>query len=140
MTKQEFVRANHVDQMPYLVQVLAGRLYDAAFEAGKAEGFRQGVDAVAIKEQEIHRAMYERGAQDATHRGSAAFVVAACIVLRRLHKFGKLRLNRIVDQIAEELMCMLDPAEAVRLVRSWGVHVEYDDELAGEIADLEGIA
>ena len=67
MTKQEFIRENGVNRMPYLVQVLAGRLYDAAFEAGKAEGFRQGVDAVAIKEQEIHRAMYERGAQDATH-------------------------------------------------------------------------
>lgn len=57
MTKQDFIRQNKVSQMPRLVQVLVGRLYDAAFEAGRAEGFRQGVDAVAAKEQEIHRRM-----------------------------------------------------------------------------------
>lgn len=140
MTKQEFLRANRVNQMPKLVQVMAGRLYDAAFEAGRKEGYRQGVDAVALKEQEIHKAMYEHGAQDATHRGSAAFTVAACKVLRRLYKFGPKRLKTVVDGIAEELMGMLDPAEAVREVRSWGIHIEYDDELAGELDGWEETA
>ena len=50
--------------MPRLVQVMAGRLYDAAFEAGRAEGYRQGVDAVAAKEAEIHQRMYDEGAKE----------------------------------------------------------------------------
>lgn len=137
MTKQDFIRQNQVNKMPRLVQVLVGKLYDAAFDAGMAEGYRKGVDAVAQKEQEIHKAMYEEGAKDATHRGSAAFLVATCIVLKRLCGFGKNRLNRVIDAIGEELIRMIDPAEAVRLVRSWGIHIEYDDELAGELDDLE---
>ena len=137
MTKQDFIRQNQVNRMPMLVQVLVGKLYDAAYECGRAEGYRQGVDAVALKEQEIHRAMYEEGAKDATHRGCAAFLTATCIVLKRLCGFGKMRLNRVTDAIGEELIRMIDPAEAVRLVRSWGIHIEYDDELAGELDDLE---
>lgn len=134
MTKQEFIRANQVSQMPKLVQVLIGRLYDAAFEAGRKEGFRQGVDEVARKEHAIYQRMYEEGVTDANRRGSAAFAVAACRVLHHApYRFGKDRMQRVVNGIAEELLGMLDPAEAVREVRSWGVRIEWDDELEGEL-------
>ena len=134
MTKQEFIRANQVSQMPRLVQVLIGRLYDAAFEDGRKVGFRQGVDEVAKKEQQIYRMKYEEGVTDANRRGSAAFTVAACRTLHRApYRFGKDRMQRVVDGIAEELIGMLDPAEAVREVRSWGVRIEWDDELEGEL-------
>ncbi len=81
MTKQDFIRQNKINQMPRLVQVLAGRLWDAAFEAGRAEGYRQGVDAVALKDAEIHKRMYDEGAKDANHFGSALFTAAACCVM-----------------------------------------------------------
>lgn len=63
--------------MPKLVQVMAGRLYDAAFEAGRQEGYRQGVDAYIAKEAEVHKRLYDQGAKDANHWGSAAFTAAA---------------------------------------------------------------
>lgn len=50
MDKQGFLRENKVHQMPALVQVMAGRLYDAAFEHGKQEGYRQGVEAYIAKQ------------------------------------------------------------------------------------------
>lgn len=138
MTKQEFMRANQVNQMPRLVQVLVGKLYDAAFDAGQVEGYRRGVDAVADKSSEIYKAMYDEGAKDATHRGNAAFLVAACKVLHRPpFRFGAGRMRSVVDGINDELIGMIDPAEAVREVRSWGIHIDYDDELAGELDGLE---
>lgn len=123
--------------MPITVQVMAGRLYDAAYEAGRNEGYRQGVDAVAEKEKDIYKAMYDQGVKDANHRGSAAFTVAACLVLHKLYGFGKSRLRRVADAIGDELIRMLDPADAVRQVRQWGIHIDYDDELAGEIDGWE---
>lgn len=138
MTKQDFIRQNQINRMPYTVQVLAGKLFDAAYEVGRVEGYRQGVDAVAEKSGEIYKAMYDEGAKDATHRGSAAFVVAACKVLHRApYRFGKGRMQKVVDGINEELIGMIDPAEAVREVREWGIYIEYADELAGELDGLE---
>lgn len=131
MTKQEFVRMHQVGQMPKLVQVMIGKLYDAAFEAGRKEGYRQGVDAVALKQNEIYKRMYDevydKGARDATHRGSAAFTAAACKVLHRDFQFGAQRCSRVASGIAEELLGMLDPAETVREVREWGVSIDWDD-------------
>lgn len=88
MDKQEFLRANRVSQMPKLVQVMAGRLYDAAFEAGRQEGYRQGVYAYIAKEAEVHKRLYDQGAQDANHWGSAAFIAAACSVMHQLAGWG----------------------------------------------------
>jgi hypothetical protein len=133
MTKAEFVKANNVGQMPKLVQVLVGKLWDAAFACGKAEGYRQGVDAVALKDHEIHMKFYEEGTNDAIRRGAAAYTVAACRVLHRPpYRFGKDRMKRVSDGITEELLGMLDPAAAVREVRSWGVNIEWVDELMGD--------
>lgn len=73
MTKQEFMRQNAVNQMPRMVQVLAGKMFDVAFEEGRKTGVREGIDQCAAKESEVHKAMYERGAQDATHRGVCSF-------------------------------------------------------------------
>lgn len=136
MTKQEFVRLHQVGQMPKLVQVLIGKLYDAAFDAGRKEGYRQGVDAVALKEKEIYQRMYDEGARDATRRGSAAFTAAACKVLHRDFRFGAQRCSRVADGIAEELIGMLDPAETVREVREWGVNIEWDDSFYDAITEV----
>lgn len=128
MTKQEFVRANKVEQMPKLVQVLVGRLWDAAQAEGETVGYRKGVDAVTKKQEEIYKRMYDEGARDATHRGSAAFSAAVCKVLHQDFRFGAQRCKRVVDGIAEELIGMLDPAETIRELREWGVKIEWDDE------------
>lgn len=125
--------------MPKLVQVLAGKLFDVAYEEGRRHGYREGVDRCAEKEAEIHQAMYEHGAQDATHRGCAAFICAACIVLHDKFGFGGKRLNRAVDGIGHELLCMLDPSEAVQRVRAMGVEVDYMDELMGELDEMEAL-
>ena len=66
MDKQGFLRENKVHQMPKLVQVMAGRLYDAAFEAGRREGYRQGVDAYITKEAEVHKRIYDQGRRTRT--------------------------------------------------------------------------
>lgn len=49
-------------------------------------------------------------------------------------------MRSVVDGINDELIGMIDPAEAVREVRSWGIHIDYDDELAGELDGLEDFA
>lgn len=137
MDKKEFLRVNKVNQMPALVQVLAGKLYDAAFEAGRKHGFRQGVDQCAIKSEEIHQAFYHKGAEDSNHFGSAAFITAACRVMRRRYRWGKIRMNRLSDEVGKELMDMLDPAEAIRELRKLGVHVEWGDLLEGNWGEME---
>ena len=55
-------------------------------------------------------------------------------------RFGAGRMRSVVDGINDELIGMIDPAEAVREVRSWGIHIDYDDELAGELDGLEDFA
>jgi hypothetical protein len=137
MDKQEFLRANRVSQMPKLVQVMAGRLYDAAFEAGRQEGYRQGVDAYIAKEAEVHKRLYDQGAQDANHWGSAAFIAAACSVMHQLAGWGGVRLKRFVDGIGEKLVGMIDPAELIKEVRGYGIRIEWDDMLAREMEEME---
>lgn len=137
MDKQEFMRINRVNQMPRMVQVLAGRLYDAAFEAGRAEGYRQGVDATIAKNEDAYKAVYEEGAKDANRWGSAAFTAACCEVMHANWGFGRKRLKRLVDGIGNTLITMISPAELIRKVRSYGIRIEYDDLLD---ADLEDIA
>lgn len=133
------MRTNQVSQMPRLIQVLAGRLYDAAFEAGKKEGFRQGVDAVANKESEIHKRIYDQGAKDANHFGSAAFSAAACIALHDHFGFGKIRLKRAMDSISETLIGMLEPSKAIKRVREWGINIEYGEMLDGEMDEWDDL-
>ena len=137
MDKQTFLRENRVNQMPKLVQVLAGRLYDAAFEHGKKEGFRQGIDQCALKRDEIHKAFYDQGAKDSNHFGSACFIAAACQVMRRRYRWGKMRMNRLSYEVGQEQMGMIDPAAVIRELRKLGVHIEYDDMLDCELGEME---
>lgn len=129
MTKKDFIRQNKVSQMPRLVQVLVGKLYDAAFEAGRVEGFRQGVDAVAAKEQEIHRRMYDEGAKDANHFGSALFTAAVCVVLHDFSGWGKKRLSALCDRVGYLLKTELTPMKLIQRCREFGVRIDYEDEL-----------
>lgn len=140
MTKQDFIRQNKINQMPRLVQVLAGRLWDAAFEAGRAEGYRQGVDAVALKDAEIHKRMYDEGAKDANHFGSALFTAAACCVLHDFSGWGRKRLKRFCDRIGHLLVTEMTPTNLIRRCEKFGIKIEYADELAGELDEMEDLA
>lgn len=137
MDKKEFLRVNRVNQMPALVQVMAGRLYDAAYEHGKKEGYRQGVEAYIAKQEDVHKRLYDQGAKDANHWGSAAFTAAACKVMHRLAGWGAIRLKRLVDGIGEELVGMIDPAELIKEVRGYGIRIEWEDMLAREMEEME---
>lgn len=137
MDKKEFLRVNRVNQMPALVQVMAGRLYDAAYEHGKKEGYRQGVEAYIAKQEDVHKRLYDQGAKDANHWGSAAFTAAACKVMHRLAGWGAIRLKRLVDGIGEELVGMIDPAELIKEVRGYGIRIEWEDMLAGEMEEID---
>lgn len=123
--------------MPKLVQVMAGRLYDAAFEAGRQEGYRQGVDAYIAKEAEVHKRLYDQGAQDANHWGSAAFIAAACSVMHQLAGWGGVRLKRFVDGIGEKLVGMIDPSATIAEVRKYGIKIEWDEMLDGDWGEME---
>ena len=137
MDKKEFLRVNKVNQMPALVQVMAGRLYDAAFEHGKQEGYRQGVEAYIAKQEDVHKRLYDQGAQDANHWGSAAFTAAACKVMHRLAGWGAIRLKRLVDGIGEELVGMIDPSATIAEVRKYGIKIEWDEMLDGDWGEME---
>lgn len=139
MTKQEFIRQNKVNQMPRLVQVLAGKLFDAAYEVGRVEGYRQGVDAVAEKSGEIYKAMYDEGAKDANHFGSALFTAAACCVMHDYSGWGKVRLSRLCDRIGHLLTTELTPTRLIERCASFGIKIDYADELAGELDGLEDL-
>lgn len=137
MTKQEFLRVNKVNQMPLLVQALAGRLYDAAFHEGRKVGHREGVDAVYAKERELYDGFYSKGADDA--RKQCRIMFAACLytALHRRHGFGPKRVNALLDDINQDLHDMIDPSEAVRRADELGLHLGYDDPLAGELDGWE---
>ena len=137
MTKQEFIRANQIGQMPKLVQVLVGKLYDAAFEAGQADGYRRGVDAVAKKQEEIYKRMYDEGVHDIKKHLSVSFPAALGKVLHRDHRFGATRCNRVLDAVSDELMRMIDPSEAVRECEAFGFSIDWDDPFLD--LDEEGI-
>ena len=110
MTKQEFLRKQQVNQMPKLVQVFAGQIYDEAYEAGRREGHRQGVDSVLLEQEEILRRTYDKGATEANHFGSAFFTAAACCALEDTYKFGRIRLKRFFDRLGYLLKTELTPA------------------------------
>lgn len=135
MTKQEFVRANHVDQMPRMVQVLVGRLWDAAQEEGEKVGYRKGVDAVAKKQEEIYKRVYDEGVHDVKKLLSVSFPAALGKVLHRDYRFGASRCNRVLDGVSQELMGMLDPTDAVRECADFGLLIDWDDSFS---RDLEG--
>lgn len=140
MTKQEFLRVNRVNEMPKLVQVLAGRLYDATFTAGQHEGYRQGIDAVAKRDAEVHERIYQEGAKAANHFGSALFTAAACCTLHDNFGFGAQRLNRVCNGIGELLVTELTPTRLIEKCRAMGIRIDYDDPLAGELDGWEAEA
>ena len=137
MTKQEFMREQGVSQMPKLVQVLVGRLWDAAQAEGERVGYRKGVDAVAKKQEEIYKRMYDEGVHDVKKRLSVSFPAALGKVLHRDFRFGASRCNRVLDGVSQEMMTMIDPAEAVRECAEFGLMLDWDDPLS---RDLEGLA
>lgn len=135
MDKREFMRVNQVNQMPRLVQAMAGRIYDAAFEEGRNAGYRQGVDAVAKKQEEIYKLMYDEGVHDIKKRLSVSFPAAFGKVLHRDFRFGAQRCNRALDAISEELRTMLDPAEAVKECEAFGFLLDWDDPFLMELEE-----
>ena len=119
-----------------LVQVLAGRIYDEAYEAGRREGHRQGVDSVLLEQEEILRRTYDKGATEANHFGSAFFTAAACCALEDTYKFGRIRLKRFFDRLGYLLKTELTPARMIKRCAKRGIQIEYADELGKELEDI----
>lgn len=133
MTKQEFMRANNVNQMSKMVQVLVGRLWDAAQAEGERVGYRKGVEASALKQADNYKRVYDEGVHDVKVQLSVSFPAALGKVLHRDLKFGSQRCLRVLDAIAEELRMMLDPSEAVEYCASFGLTIDWDDPLGAEL-------
>lgn len=117
--------------MPRLVQVLIGKIYDAAYEAGSADGFRRGVDEVAKRDEDIYRRMYDEGAHDANRLGSALFLAATCVALHEGFRFGAKRLKRVTERVGDLLIHTLTPSDLVKQCASFGVRIDYDEDIDG---------
>lgn len=50
---------------------------------------------------------------------------------------GGVRLKRFVDGIGEKLVGMIDPAELIKEVRGYGIRIEWEDMLAGEMEEID---
>lgn len=124
--------------MPIQLQIVAGTIYDVAYEDGREEGFAEGVRKGAESAMGKLEEAYSSGMQDANKVGSASFLACTALALHELYGFAALRCKRVIDLVSDKLLTTLHPAQWVEECRKIGVVIEDEDmllELDGGIED-----
>lgn len=127
--KTDLLKELKVSRMPIQVQIMAGRIYDAAYEAGRQDGFSTGVRKGAKSVVDKLDEAYTRGMQDANKVGSASFRACTAIALHELYGFASVRSQRVVDRIAHLLLTTLHPSQWIDECRKIGVVIDDIDVL-----------
>lgn len=120
--------------MPIQLQIVAGTIYDVAYEDGREEGFADGVRKGAESAMDKLEQAYSQGLQDANKVGSASFLACTALALHELYGFAALRCKRVIDLVSDKLLTTLHPSQWVEECRKIGVVIEDEDMLM----DLDG--
>ena len=129
MTKADLLKELKVSRMPIQVQIMAGRLYDEAYEAGRKEGFSSGVRKGAESAMDHLAEAYSRGQKEESEVNSAAFLACTAIATHRLYGFGEQRRQRLIDEVHHMLTTTLHPSQWIEECRKLGVVIEDMDSL-----------
>ena len=128
-TKADLMRELQISRMPIQVQIMAGKIFDAAHEAGREEGFSEGVRKGAESAMDKLEQAYSQGMTDANRVSSASFRACAALALHELYGFAAVRSQRVVDRIAEKLVMTLHPSQWADERRKIGVIIDDIDVL-----------
>lgn len=102
MTDQEKAKREVMQQLKGLStyqQVIASRVYDAAYENGKKDG--------------AHGA-YTKGFSDANRYGCKVMIACSCLALHEVYGFGRDRMQRFADAFRQKLLDVLDAFDAIK--------------------------
>lgn len=130
MTKQEFLRKEQVSRRyPLTVQVMVGRLYDAAYEAGREDGFRDGVRKGSESAINKLSDAYSKGFKEAQEVDAATFLACMSLALHELHGFASMRIHRVVNRVEHLMKTTLHPSQWAEECAKIGVTIDAVDVL-----------
>lgn len=135
MNKADFMKELKISRYPIQVQIMAGRIYDQAYEAGREEGFNVGVCKGAESALNKLEDAYTRGMQDANKAGVSSFLACTAIALHELYGFAAMRCQRVIERVSDLLLTTLHPSQWVEDCRKIGVIIEDIDVLLEEYED-----
>lgn len=102
MTDQEKAKREIMQQLKGLStyqQVIASRVYDAAYENGKTDGAK---------------GEYDRGFSAANRYACKTMIACSCLALHEVYGFGKDRMQRFADAFRQKLLDVLDAYDAIK--------------------------
>lgn len=102
MTEQEKVKREvlrQLDRMPIYQQVIASRVYDAAYENGKTDGAKDA---------------YNAGFSAANRYACKTMIACSCLALNEVYGFGRDRMQRFADAFRQKLLDVLDAYDAIK--------------------------
>ena len=128
-TKADLLKELKVSRMPIQVQIMAGRIYDSAYEAGRAEGFSTGVRKGAESAMGKIEYAYSKGMREANEVSSISFLACTAIAVHKLFGFGEKRRQRLIDEVSHMLTTTLHPSQWIEECNKLGVVIEDMDVL-----------
>ena len=119
MTEQEKAKREIMRQLggpSTYQQVIASRVYDAAYQNGKADG-AQGA--------------YTQGFSDANRYACKTMIACSCLALHDVYGFGRVRMQRFADRFRQKLLDVLDAFDAIKECEErYGI--AFEDEIFEE--------
>ena len=127
--KTDLLKELKISRMPIALQIQAGKIFDKAFEAGRQQGFsdgvRKGEESALGKLEEA----CSSGIQYANRYNVAAFLACMSIALHDLYGFGAMRVQRTIDRISEMFLTTLHHSQWIEEVQKIGVEIDNLDVL-----------
>ena len=127
--KTDLLKELKVSRMPITLQIQAGKIFDTAFEAGRQQGFSDGVRKGAESAFGKLEEAYDRGMREANEVSSASFLACTAIAVHKLFGFGEKRRQRLIDEVSHMLLTTLHPSQWVEECRKLGVVIDALDVL-----------
>lgn len=128
-TKTDLLKELKVNRMPISVQIQVGKIFDTAFEAGRQQGYNQGVRKGAESAFGKLEEACSSGIQYANRYNVAAFLACMSIALHDLYGFGAIRGQRAIDRISEMFLTTLNHSKWIGEVQKIGVEIDNLDML-----------
>lgn len=127
--KTDLLKELKVSRMPITLQIQAGKIFDTAFEAGRQQGFSEGVRKGAESAFGKLEEACSSGIQYANRYNVAAFLACMSIALHDLYGFGAMRGQRTIDRISEMFLTTLHHSQWIEEVQKIGVEIDNLDVL-----------
>lgn len=113
MTEQEKAKREVMKQlgsMSTMTQVIASRVYDAAYENGKTDGAKGA---------------YTEGFSAANKYACKTMIACSCLALHEVYGFGRDRMQRFAEAFRQKLLDVLDAHDAIKACKErFGIALE----------------